>query len=195
MPRFREEVLNIALARLLGKRGMVSIPETIQTSRSGMRRLPDVLIVFRGLRVILEGKIEDQVNAESAAFDAAKTKTDEGIGHIGVAIVYPANLRNVSFDALETRLSETDLRFKIYNENGETDWMQGRIDLLASLLAQAHQQMIHEDVVAWGAEILGNAIEAAAKAFESVPAGTAIALNLLMERAEGFSNASEPEEP
>jgi len=147
------------------------------------------------LRVILEGKIEDQANAEIAAFDAAKTKTDEGIGHIGIAVVYPADLRSASFDDLEARLSEARLRFKIYHENGETDWIQGDLNLLASLLVQAHQQMIREDVVAWGAETLGNAIEAAAKAFESVPAGPAIALNLLMEGVEESSNASEPEEP
>ena len=63
---FREEVLNVALAKVLSARGLVTTPETIQSS-GGARKMPDVLVLFHGLRVILEGKVGGRTQAESDA--------------------------------------------------------------------------------------------------------------------------------
>lgn len=195
MPGFREEVLNVALARLLRRRGLLSFPETIYKVSSKKRKLPDVLVSFRGLRVVLEGKCDDHTSAEEVVFRDVQTKVDEGIGHIGIAIVYPAGLRTLDFRDLEAHLERSDLRFRVYNENGESEWIQGKVDLLASLLTQVYQEMIREDVVTWGAGILSEAIEQTALAFLSVSAGAAVVLRVLeMERLEeGQTDAELPE--
>lgn len=49
---FREEVLNGILAQLLNERGVVSIPEQSPRWPLEGRRMPDVLVVFQGLRTI-----------------------------------------------------------------------------------------------------------------------------------------------
>jgi len=184
MPGFREEVLNIALARTLSRRGLISIPETIRRIPAG-RRLPDILVFFRGLRVVLEGKCGDYPDAENAVFGDVRQKVDEGIGHIGIAVVYPAELRGVDFDNLEQVLDQSILRFRIYSESGERPWMQGSVDLLASVLTQIYQEMVREDVVTWGAETLAGAVERLSSAFLALPAGGMLVLQALeMERLE-----------
>lgn len=58
--RRREETLNTQLAILLSRFGVQADAETIQVSG---RERPDVLFVWRGLRVVIEGKFADQANA------------------------------------------------------------------------------------------------------------------------------------
>lgn len=205
MPGFREEVLNIALARALSRRGMVSIPETIRQIPAG-RRLPDILVFFRGLRVVLEGKCSDYPDAEGAVFKDVQQKVDEGIGHIGIAVIYPAELRDVDdFDTLEHVLGQSVLRFRIYSEiYSESDvksWVQGDVDLLASVLAQIYQEMVREDVVTWGAETLRGAVEELSSAFLALPAGGTLVSQALEteglkdDREEGETDVGdEPEE-
>ena len=91
---FREEVFNVILAQILEEHGVISAPERIIKARPGMtRRMPDVLVYFRGLRLIIEGKIEDAPNAEENALNSARKRVEEGLAHIGVGVVYPAFLR------------------------------------------------------------------------------------------------------
>ena len=91
---FREEVLNVILAQILEEHGVISAPERIIKARPGMtRKMPDVLVYFRGLRLIIEGKVEDAPNAEESALSAARQRVEDGLAHIGVAVVYPMLLR------------------------------------------------------------------------------------------------------
>ena len=56
---FREEVLNVVLAQLLGDHGVISTPEQIISSTAhAARKMPDVLVVFQGLGTVIEGKVE-----------------------------------------------------------------------------------------------------------------------------------------
>jgi hypothetical protein len=75
VPRFREEVLNVTLAQLLEERGVVSTPEqTMHVSTVG-RRMPDLLVVFQGLRTVIEGKIADGSGVEAQALHQASAPT------------------------------------------------------------------------------------------------------------------------
>jgi hypothetical protein len=72
---FREEVFNVILAQILEEHGVISAPERIIKARPGRtRRMPDVLVYFRGLRLIIEGKVEDAANAEESALNAARQR-------------------------------------------------------------------------------------------------------------------------
>lgn len=196
MDGFREEVLNVALARILSRRGLVSVPETIARTLHGARKMPDVLVFFRGLRVVLEGKYSDFPNADARVSGDVREKIDEGVGHIGIAVVYPAELRGVEFNVLEDELEQARLRFWVYSENGERPWTQGDVNLLTSVLLQVYQEMIREDVVMWGTETLAGAIDRLSGVILALPVGGARVLRALEmqdleEEGDGESNSGE----
>lgn len=95
---FREEVFNVFLAVLLGERGIVSVPESIQKIPSQKRRIPDVTVTeFWGLRVILEGRIHESPQAQQSLLLDAKKRIDEGLAPTCIAVLYPPDLRHVDW--------------------------------------------------------------------------------------------------
>ena len=81
---FREEVLNVELARILEKQGLVSYPETRERTSTGKTVLPDVLVVYQGLRTIIEGKLEDQPDAQDNVHRQAYKRVTDGLAHIAM---------------------------------------------------------------------------------------------------------------
>lgn len=161
---FREEVLNVSLARLLSARGFVSSPETIH-KKAAERRLPDVLVSLRGLRLIIEGKVE---NRSAASADALR-RVEEGMAHISIAVVYPKELRAVAFADLDGAMENSDLDVQIFTESGATSWVTTDIDGLANLLNRSYAQLVQEDVVAEAVEVLEEGIDLFAAALKLVP--------------------------
>ena len=92
--RHREEVLNTVLAACLGSLGAEADPETIL--KKGRAR-PDVIANVRGLRCALEGKIADAPQARTAVIADARRRIDQGVAHLAIAVVYPAELAHVPF--------------------------------------------------------------------------------------------------
>jgi hypothetical protein len=168
---FREEVLNVILAQILEEHGVISAPERIIKARPGMtRKMPDVLVYFRGLRLIIEGKVEDATNAEESALNAARQRVDEGLAHIGIAAVYPAFLRKLERTAqLKNELEECQLRVAIYSESGETGFTSANIKQLTNMLYQTFDQLVQEDVVKRATEILDEAVEKIAPILAAIP--------------------------
>lgn len=168
---FREEVLNVVLAQILEEHGVISAPERIIKARPGRtRRLPDVLVYFRGLRLIIEGKVEDAPNAEESAMSAARQRVEEGLAHIGVAVVYPAGLRKIERTSqLKKGLEESRLRVAISSESGESGFTSANIGQLADMLYQTFDQLVKEDVVKSATEILNEAVEKVAPVFAAIP--------------------------
>ena len=41
----------------------------------------------------MEGEVDDQPDAKKRALESAEKRVEEGIAHIGVAVIYPAFLR------------------------------------------------------------------------------------------------------
>lgn len=145
---FREEVLNVVLAELLSERGLVSVPETVLRRQEGTR-LPDVRVVFRGLRTSIEGKFSDVPNAKAIAIGQAKERVDEGIAHIGIAALYPPSLRAARrMSELHEALAVAELVVAVYSEATEPEWVASHVDGLAELLRRTHQLLTSEDVVA-----------------------------------------------
>lgn len=59
-PSLREEVLNVKLAELLSRSGLLSVPESPLSEKAG-RRMPDIIVGnYWGVRVVLEGRTGDQ---------------------------------------------------------------------------------------------------------------------------------------
>ncbi len=151
---YRQEVLNVLLAQLLQERGVISAPENIiYLGADHKRRMPDVTIVnFQGLRTVIEAEVGGLPDAQNKALDSAKRRVEEGIAHIGVAIVYPAALRKVQSlefaPQLKAQLANSQLEIAIVTESGATGFVSGDVDYLTSALHNTFEQLIQEDVVA-----------------------------------------------
>jgi hypothetical protein len=161
---YRQEVFNVLLAQLLQERGVISAPEDIiKVGIKKARRMPDVIVDFRGLRTAIEGEVSDQPNAETKAFDSAKKRVVEGIAHIGVAVVYPSELRDIDFDQLKSTLEKTTLRMAIFTESGESGFADADVDHLENALRLAFDELVKEDIVSQAVGVLGVGIENFAK--------------------------------
>lgn len=156
---YRQEVFNVLLAQLLQERGVITAPESIiKLGFKKVRRMPDVIVNFHGLRTAIEGEIGNQPDAEKKALDSARRRVEEGIAHIGVAIVYPGRLGKVAFVRLKSELAVSKLHIAILTESGETGFTEGDVDYLESALRHTFDQLVREDVVAAAVVILGEGI-------------------------------------
>lgn len=158
----------MVLAQLLNERGLVSAPEVaIQDAEAG-RRLPDVMVVFHGLRTVIEGKVEGG-DAETRVMEQTVARVEEGIAHIGIAVVYPESLRTVDFNDLPQALANADLRIAVCTEGGTLGWADGNLDYLGNLLRRALEDIVEEDVVAYAVGALNAGVDRFARAAGDLP--------------------------
>jgi hypothetical protein len=178
---FREEVLNVKLAEILSLTGLLSIPESIVKEGEG-KRLPDVTMGdYWGVRVVIEGKIADKVNARELLEKDCLRRIEEGIAALAVGIVYPSALRHANWVSLEQDLQRATFQVKVYSEGGGNEWIETNIEGLSATLRRAYESLVKEDVVNAAVDELRQGIEAAAVALSSSQ-GTAERLKgLLMQ--------------
>jgi len=178
-PGRREEVLNVKLAELLSRSGLLSIPESILSEEAG-RRLPDIVIGdYWGVRVVLEGRIADQANVQGTLEEDCLRRIEEGIAAIVIAVIYPPELRYSDWAILEQTLRGATLRIKVFSEAGKGEWVDSDLDGLSAVLRRAYESLVLEDVVNAAVEELGQSIEVASRQLASFP-GTAERLRDLL---------------
>ena len=176
---FREEVLNVLLAQLLDEQGIISAPEQSLKQVSQSRRIPDVLVSFRGLRTAIEGKVDDNPMAKEEVLKNARERVEQGIAHIGISVLYPSSLRKVSFTTVKTELNKTRLQIAIYSEAGEQGWTEGDATYLGTMLRRTFDQLVEEDVVTQAVAALNAGVEVFAQALNSSPAAIERSADLL----------------
>ena len=166
--RVREEVLNVCLAQLLAQRGVVAMPESIATVTGRTRRLPDVLVRFRGLRTAIEGKLADTQGAEAIVIAQAAERVEEGIAHLAIAVIYPKELRSAdTLESLTDALAQAELRVAVLSEADGGAWTTGTIDALAEMLRRTFSELVREDVVTLAVETLNAGVDEFATALQS----------------------------
>jgi hypothetical protein len=182
---FRQEVFNVLLAQILERHGVISAPEIILKAKPGMkRRMPDVLVSFLGLRLVIEGEVEDAPKAEERALNSARRRVEEGLAHIGVAVVYPAFLRKIDkFDQVQRELEDCQLTVAIVDESGETGFSSANVKQLPEMLNNTFDKLLQEDVVNRAAAILDEAVEKVAPVFAAIPGFPQEAAKILGIRA------------
>ncbi len=158
--------------------------------------MPDVLVTFQGLRTVIEGKV-DAPGAAANVQDQARTRVEDGVSHLAIAVLYPPKLRRTPFDALRKELATSGLKMSVFNEGGGTGWVDGNLDNLSDLLRRTYEQLVQEDVVARAVDQLSAAVEGFARAV--LPAAgnverAAEALGISREPSEDDDSASEEEE-
>ncbi len=177
----RQEVLNVLIAELLGQRGMIAVPEQIIEAKRG-RRMPDVVVDFQGLRLVIEGEFDTGPEKRVKAIGSAWKRVEEGLAHVGIGMLYPEALRreSLNLDELRDRLASVPLQFAIITEEDErqeqlsifgeaevvtdADYTQGTVDHLAEALRRAYDEIVGEGVVTRAVETLETAIGAFAGA-------------------------------
>ncbi len=156
------------LAQLLQQRGVVAAPENmIRHGVQQSRNMPDVIVNFRGLRLAIEGEVSNTQDAHNKAIHSAQRRVENGLVHIGVAVVYPAALRQVDFTKLQSALAESELSIAIITESNITEFMTGTVVALEQALRTAFEHLVQEDVVAEAVNQLDSAIEVFATALSS----------------------------
>lgn len=191
--RYRQEVLNVILAELLQERGLVAAPEQITRAISnGSKRMPDVLVDFQGLRLAIEGEFGGRAASTEKASAAALGRVEQGIAHVGVAVLYPVELRSPDFDQLRSQLRNSRLQFAIITETKVTEqqqltlfplelekkekqsiqFMEGDLDNLADALRHAYEQLIEDEVLQRAVAMLESSIDRFIGALGIQPATT-----------------------
>lgn len=162
---YREEVFNVLLALLLHERGVVAAPEqSLKMALEERRHVPDVLVLFRGLRTVIEGKVADKPDAADRALAQSRDRVNAGIAHIGIALLYPARIRKIpSFAELKAALADSNFKIAVCSEAGETGWTEGGIDYLSDMLRRTFDQLVREDVVTKAVETLSAGVDQFAK--------------------------------
>ncbi len=175
----REEVINVKLAELLSRSGLLSVPEAILIEEAG-RRLPDVLIGdYWGVRVVLEGRFEDRANVKTTLEADCIRRIEEGIASIVIGILYPSKLRNSDWTNLEQVLLTITLRIKVFSEAEQGDWADSNLDGLSAILRRAYESLVQEDVVNLAVDELRQSIETASRQLSMSP-GTEARLRELL---------------
>jgi len=169
---YREEVFNVLLALLLHERGVISAPEqSFRQALQERRHVPDVLVVYRGLRTVIEGKVADKSDAAEKALVQARDRVSSGVAHVGIALLYPAAIRKIpSFSELQGFLSSCTFKVAVCTETGETGWTEGGVNYLADVLRGTFEQLVREDAVVKAVDVLNAGIEEFARLVFTSPA-------------------------
>jgi hypothetical protein len=183
----RQEVLNVILAQLLQERGLVAAPEEILRQPPKERRLPDVLIDFQGLRLVIEA--EFGIQKRELAWDKARHRVEEAIAHIGVAVVYPARLKRVAFARLRPELQHCELDYAVFTEANEPStqmllfkeeagskikptFSRGNIDELGNAICRSYEQLVKDETLDKAVLLLETIINGFMASLEGQPATT-----------------------
>lgn len=165
----REEVVNVVLAELLEKRGLLSIPETIRRSvtQKNDRQLPDIIVAdLLGIRIVIEGRFDNGKSSRDSLLRDSRERVEQGISPVCLAALYPPDLRSTeSIPKLRKKLESTTLEIRVVSENGDGDWSRGTVDDIADALRHSYELLISDDVVLSSVEEIEKAIEFSSELF------------------------------
>lgn len=180
--RVRQEVLNVYLAEHLQERDLVALPEQIQSSVGRSRQMPDVIVDFHGLRLAIEGEFA-AVHAKKRASESALKRVEEGIAHIGMAVIYPVSLRSIR---TRNELADAELEFAIVTETQSAkvqqlpliqvreknhfNFVKGSLEDLVEALRQSYEQLIQDEVLQRAVALVGEGIDHFVNALTAQPA-------------------------
>jgi len=170
---FREEVVNVALAELLERRGMLSVPETIRKSIARKTRdLPDIIVAdLLGIRMVIEGRFNSGRPARSSLLKDARERVEQGISPVCLAVLYPSALRSAeSLARLRRNLEKATLTIRVISENDEGEWAEGMVGDIVEALRRSYELLVSEDVVVAAVGEIASGIETASALFARTPA-------------------------
>ncbi|MBU0508557.1 hypothetical protein KKH27_06970 [bacterium] len=171
MERHREEVVNVYLAMCLRELGISAAGEQIEVV-AGKHAMPDVLLDFKGLRCMIEGKYADVPDAQTVVLAQAVERVEAGIAHMALAVVYPPELRETRQDELAEKLSAVQMKFGLCTiaRYVEIEWHHGGVRNVLDLIRRGHAELLEDDVVARSVAALKAGMEGLVSIFFGHPA-------------------------
>lgn len=182
---YRQEVLNVILAQLLQEQGQIAAPEQVLRHPEGSTQLPDVLVDFQGLRLVIEAEIGKAKDKQDRARKKAQERVDQGIAHVGVAVAYPKELSEIKdFSRLKAGMSRANLDFAIITEvtpkrvqgefwpspPQEAPFMTGTVADLADFLRRSYEQLVKDETLTKAVSKVEASIEEFVHALRAQPA-------------------------
>ena len=181
----RQEVLNVLLAQLLQERGLIAAPEQVLRRPTGETRLPDVLVDFRGLRLMIEAEFAGVAGAKEKAYLKAQQRVEQGIAHIGVAVLYPAGLKALAYEQQKSELARAIMQFAVLTEvsitpfpqlelfevSDKAPWFAGTIEQLIESLGRCYDQLVEDETLTRAIALVEASIEWFLSALKAQPAG------------------------
>ena len=171
---YREEELNSQVARVLAKRGLVALPETIKKTSKGTK-LPDVTIgLFSGISVNIEGKKDKGRSRRKDVEAQCKGRINDGLANMSIAVCYPPELGDVvELQELEDKLEVAELQIKIFsasgkNSPGNLDWSNDTSDEgfqscsvndLARVIKDAYNELISDKTIQNNVKLIDSTID------------------------------------
>ena len=203
----RQEVLNVLLAQLLQERGMVAAPEQILRHRTGEIKLPDVLVDFQGLRLVIEAEFANVPGARERAYNKAQQRVEQGIAHIGVAVLYPPGLKGQAYEQLKSELATAKMQFAVLTEvsitpfpqlelfevSDKAPWFPGNIEQLIESLGRCYDQLVNDETLTHAVALVEASIEWFISALKSQPASIQRLAGLLGTGALSPDGRSRPQ--
>lgn len=155
---FREEVINVELARLLNKYGLNADPETITSGR-----LPDVMIIVDGVKINLEGRFTKSPDSTSLEKDCIK-RLEEGMAEITVGLYYPEDIKKAkNLKDLSKNLTSSLFNISIFyfSDQGLKKYKVKQIGIqeLVTNLNNIYNIVLKSDVLKKTIEEVGKTIE------------------------------------
>lgn len=156
MQRYREEVLNVALARSLVARALPANAETIHSGQ-----LPDVLIELGGLKLVIEGRVATQ---RTSLLEDSHDRVASGLADLSLAVLYPAGLNTApSMDDLAANVERGryDGAVFYYGRAGieSLPFSRASLDDLADAIRSAFRVRVQNDVVRTQVALVEGGIE------------------------------------
>jgi hypothetical protein len=158
MTRFREEVLNVELARALERRGLDANAETIVG-----RGLPDVLIHLGGLKLVIEGRTSAQ---RTSLLKDAQARIVSGLADLSVGVLYPPDLSSAdSMSSLTQKVEAANYSGSVFHlgQKGieSQEFVEASLDQLAETIRGAFRLRVQNDVIRYQVNAVEAAIEKA----------------------------------
>lgn len=163
----REEVVNSALAQSLRDLGVEARAETIVHTVSD-KQYPDVVAEWAGLQIVIEGKFEGGGAAQEVSTQVEQ-RLDDALGDLGVALVYPDELRTST--NLPQDLPATPIQARFFAPGRSGQWQQiAGVEDLVRCFDWARGFLIDDDAVKSAAEGMANAVAMFERAAAAQPA-------------------------
>jgi len=182
----RQEVLNVLLAEILCEYGLLGCAEKYIKTKSSNAKMPDLLIDFGGIRIAIEAEFSSTAKAWKKAFDKSLLRVEQGISHVGVAIVYPGELRKGYVDvvSLKERLRDSLLEFCVTTEVDTSSvqlelygnssllpkFVKGKVGDLVEGLKRSYRNLVEDDTLNKVVGLLEDGINNVVSAVDFQPA-------------------------
>lgn len=141
---FREEVINVQLAKVLSEHGLNASPENIIKHS----KLPDVIINVQGIKIIIEGRTGNK----AGLIKLAKRRIENGLTEISIAVFYNEDLKNSeTLEELKNKIKRNKysgvILHRVKEGIKETSFNDKGIDEFVSLIQTTISLIVNLDIL------------------------------------------------